>query len=394
MSELDKLSALINLVQQQNLQMIHQWDILSDYLSNQLIIPTRLKDSVVQSICDLTETESKLQKAIKALNSEWAVNSFADAENVLAHLNEEKNNRELAEKINQLVVTDSRFADMLRSFANSVRETLSLENADEELVQAAKALLDDVQNGTCVSFNSLDGIVEKPYGGLLFPLVQGLIVLRSDITSNDEKVLSDNGITETNEVSSSETLADESVENEVMDTSGESKDQLECKAQGMGEESKLFPEKDNASDSADFDLDYSECIDKTKVKKFSITAAMSELCAKRGSRYLKNPFYANIIYAIGFLGSFTVSLLELYLEKLKGNQPENYELKINKMVKNNILTAINISNFGECLYFLTAGGKKLFGNAKFRDVYFSKDTALRSGNNFKENSYDIAASIT
>ena len=34
MSELDKLSALINLVQQQNLQMIHQWDILSDYLSN------------------------------------------------------------------------------------------------------------------------------------------------------------------------------------------------------------------------------------------------------------------------------------------------------------------------------------------------------------------------
>ena len=104
MSELDKLSALINLVQQQNLQMIHQWDILSDYLSNQLIIPTRLKDSVVQSICDLTETESKLQKAIKALNSEWAVNSFADAENALAHLSEEKNNRELAEKINQLVV--------------------------------------------------------------------------------------------------------------------------------------------------------------------------------------------------------------------------------------------------------------------------------------------------
>ena len=394
MSELDKLSALINLVQQQNLQMIHQWDILSDYLSNQLIIPTRLKDSVVQSICDLTETESKLQKAIKALNSEWAVNSFADAENALAHLNEEKNYRELAEKINQLVVTDSRFADMLRSFANSVRETLSFENADEELVQAAKALLDDVQNGTCVSFNSLDGIVEKPYGGLLFPLVQGLIVLRSDITSNDEKVLSDNGITETNEVSSSETLADESVENEVMDTSGESKDQLECKAQGMGEESKLFPEKDNASDSADFDLDYSECIDKTKVKNFSITAAMSELCAKRGSRYLKNPFYADIIYAIGFLGSFTVSLLELYLEKLEGNQPENYELKISKMVKNNILAAINISNFGECLYFLTAGGKKLFGNAKFRDVYFRKDTALRSGNNFEENSYDIAASIT
>ena len=147
MNEIDKISALINLVQQQNSQMLRQWDILSDYLLNQLMIPTELKDRVVQSICYLTETENELQKAIKSLKSEWSVKSLADAEEVLVRLNEENRNKELTEKINLLNVTDSRFADMLQAFANNVMETLSLESPNEELVQAAKALLDDVQKG-------------------------------------------------------------------------------------------------------------------------------------------------------------------------------------------------------------------------------------------------------